>query len=258
MTAQQAGGALDGKVCVITGAAERVGAVLAARFAAAGATVVIDHLGQLDQARALVAQIEAAGGRAAEIEADITDPASGGRIVAFCDQRFGRLDILVHNASTFIEAPFETVTPAQFDTVLGVNLRGPFFLSQAVGRYMRAQGSGTILGILGNSLYEAWPDFAAHAVSKVGLAKLLQVLAIEYAPTLQVNGVAPARILASPSGQDTRIAGSRGENDDLDPSGVTLARGSAEQLADFLIQLCQAPPVLNGAIIPLDGGKSAL
>ncbi|HEY0188367.1 MAG TPA: SDR family NAD(P)-dependent oxidoreductase [Cellulomonas sp.] len=251
-------GPLAGRVCVVTGAAERVGAVLARTFAAAGATVVVDHLGQGAQAAEVVASIEADGGRALAVEADVTDPATGPRIVELCDRELGRLDILVHNASTFVEAPFESVTPAQFDRVLAVNLRGPFFLSQAVGAYMRAQGSGTILGILGNSLYEAWPDFAAHTVSKVALAKLLQVLAIEYAPVLQVNGVAPARILASPSGQDTRIAGSRGESQDLDPSGVRLARGSAEQLADFLVQLCLAPPVLNGAIIPLDGGKSVL
>lgn len=251
-------GPLSGKVCVVTGAAERVGAVISRGLAAAGAMVVINHLHMEDKATELVSEIRAAGGIADSIDQDITETDAGHRIVAFCTRRYGHLDVLVHNASSFVESPFADMTPEEFDRSLGVNLRGPFFLSQAVGEQMRTQGYGRIIGILGNSLYESWPNMAAHSCSKVAMAKLLQILAVEYSPIVQVNGIAPGRILPSPAGQDLHLAQERGESEDLLPAGASMEKGSPEAVAEFLIQLIIAPTLLNGAIIPLDGGKSVI
>jgi NAD(P)-dependent dehydrogenase (short-subunit alcohol dehydrogenase family) len=249
---------LAGRVCVVTGAAERVGREVALQLGRAGADVAITHWQQPGLAQEAVAEISASGRDALAVEIDAADPQGGQRLVDVVDARLGRIDVLVHNASNFVRRPFDEVTPEEFDLSFGVNLRGPFFLSQAMGKYMARQGRGKIFALVGNSYYEAWPDFAAHACAKVGLAKLMQLVAIRYAPHVQANAICPGRILASPHGQDHHIAETRGETEHQQPGGIELARTSPQDVGRLIVGLATMPAGLTGAIIPIDGGKAAL
>jgi len=257
-------GSLAGKVCVVTGGAERVGRTISIEMAAAGADVVINHLDRAHEAAQTKSDIEANGGRCLVVEGDVADIETGPRIVDSAHAGFGRIDVLVNNASNFVYEPFGAMTAEGFDRAIGVIMRGPFFLSQAIGNYMLAQGSGKILAIAGNSLYETWPDHAAHTLAKCGLARMMEIFAIGYSPIVQCNVVAPHRILPSAQGEDRDLFSGRGE-ELAEPGAVaqatpttTVRQPDAHELASLLILLATAPPSVTGTVVPLDGGRSVL
>lgn len=239
---------LAGRVVLVTGAAERVGAVLARSLTSAGASVVVNHLDRAEAATELVAEMRRDGADAFAIEADVSDPAACDRMVAEVVERLGRIDVLVHNASSFVQRDFLDLTPEDYELSMGVHVRGPLFLSQAAARHMLAAGSGKIIAIVGNSLHETWPDFVSHTVAKGALARLMESLAIALSPTVQCLTVAPAEIL--PTGRAELDDGARQVED------VSLVAGSPADLAELVTYLCWSTRYLNGATIPLDGGKS--
>ena len=253
---------LLGKVALVTGGAQRVGRILSLALAKAGADMVINHWRTEAEALNTRAEIEALGRKCLVIEANIADIEQGCQMVDEVEKVFGRLDILVHNASNFNEAPFLGVTEEIWESSLGVNLKGPFFLSQAASRLMLKNGSGRMIAMIGNSYYENWPDFIPHAIAKVGLAKMMQNLAIALSPNIQCNAICPAIIYPSAHGQDMRIMSSRGElhEDEMYERmrDTLLHRGNPEEVAELVVYLAGCSNYLTGAVIPIDGGKSAL
>jgi NAD(P)-dependent dehydrogenase (short-subunit alcohol dehydrogenase family) len=248
---------LDGQVALVTGGAERVGAVIATALAQAGADVVVNHLDTPRAAHEVVEQIEAKGRRGVALQADVSDPAQCRRLVEDTVSELGRLDILVHNASTFVNRPFLELTEDDFEKSFGVGLRGPLFLSQAAARVMLDQGNGKIISMLGNSLFEAWPEYVTHAVAKAGLARLTEMLSVALSPTVQCLGVAPDRVLWTSAEHDSHQRGSREEaNGIVTVDDVAFRTGTAEDVARLVVALCKSGSYLNGAVIPLDGGKS--
>ncbi|MFD1713126.1 SDR family NAD(P)-dependent oxidoreductase [Amnibacterium flavum] len=251
----------EGTVALITGAAERAGAEIAAAFAREGATVYLNHFGQGDQAASTISRAETHGygERMHPIEADITDPAATAAMVERIVAETGRLDLLIHNASTFAPRPFAELRVSDFDSSLGVNLRGPFFLSQAAARVMTEQGSGRILAILGNSLTEVWPDFAPHIVAKTGLGRLMEQLAVTLSPTVQCNSIAPTQFFRSDDGANDALRLTRGEDpvsrETTVVKGNVLRETSIDDVIDVLMFLAQAPASLNGVTVPIDGGR---
>lgn len=239
---------LAGRVALVTGSAERVGRELALGFARAGADVVVNHLRQGAKAKAVVAEIEALGRRGASIEADVAAPEQCRWLVQSALEQMGHLDVLVHNASSFVQGDFLELSEEDFDRSLGVNLRGPFFLSQAAAAHMTERGGGKIIAIAGNSLFEAWPDLVSHSTAKAGLARLMQLLAVALSPQVQCLTVCPAEIL--PTGDPGADEGARAYTD------VELLAGSPADLVELVVYLSGSTPYLNGAIIPLDGAKS--
>ncbi len=239
---------LAGRVALVTGAAERVGRALALGLARAGADVVVNHLGQPAQAEAVVAEVNALGRDGLAVAADVSVPAACRQLVAQTIDRFGRIDLLVHNASSFVQRDFLDLTEADFEASIGVNLRGPLFLSQAAAAHMVQQGSGKIIAIVGNSLSEAWPDFVSHAIAKAGLARLMELLAIALTPHVQCVAVCPAEIL--PTDDAAKDDGARRYDD------VELVQGRPDDLVELVTYLAASTAYLNGAVIPLDGGKS--
>ncbi|SBS71740.1 SDR family NAD(P)-dependent oxidoreductase [uncultured Microbacterium sp.] len=250
-----------GRVVLITGAAERAGAQIALAFARDGATVYINHFGQTVQAEETVrrAVAEALPGGLRAVEADVTDPAAVRAMVDGIVAESGRVDVLIHNASSFRPRPFADLTPAEVDASLGVNLRGPLFLSQAVGEVMRRQGTGRILAILGNSLSEAWPDLIPHIVGKSALGRLMEQLAVAYSPAVQCNSVAPTQFYRSDDGANDALRVARGEAPAA--AGTTLVKGVAVREAqltdvvDVLMFLADGPDSVSGVTIRLDGGR---
>jgi NAD(P)-dependent dehydrogenase (short-subunit alcohol dehydrogenase family) len=234
--------ALAGRIALVTGGAERVGRELCLGLAAAGADVVVNHLGQAEAAAETTARIAALGRRAWVAEADVTDAEAVGRMFAAHP-----VDLLVNSAATFVRAPFLDLTAAQWDTSMGAILKGAFLCTQAAARGMLARGFGRIANIAGISVYEAWPDYVSHAVAKTALVKLTECAALALAPVVQVNCVAPGTLILNDGGNHAAV--------ETPARGTVPARGEPEDLVRTLVFLFSGPSYLSGAVIPLDGGR---
>ncbi len=185
---------LNGAVVMVTGGAIRVGRQLALHMARQGANVVVTHLPGEPWQEAQAA-IAACGVEALAQPMDTRDTAQIRRAVAETLERFGRIDVLINSASVWLKAPFLEITEAQWDNALDINLKGPFFLAQAVAAPMLRQGSGVIINITDVSAFQPWDGYAPHGASKAGLVSLTKSLAVELAPTVRVNAIAPGTIL---------------------------------------------------------------
>ncbi len=182
---------LAGRSALVTGAATGIGRACALRLAEAGAVVWINHLGQAEAAAALVQAIAAAGGHAQAIEADVADAAAVQRMA----DRVGGVDVLVNNAGVILEKPFLETTEADWDRVLGVDLRAVFLVCRALLPGMLARGGGSVvniasdLGLLGRERY------APYCAAKAGVIALTKSLAREFAPQrVRANAVAPGPV----------------------------------------------------------------
>ncbi len=251
---------LGGKVALVTGGGDRVGATLSRALAAAGADVVVNHLGTRAAAQATAEAIRALGRRALVVEADVSRRDACVDLVARTVAELGALDLLIHNASSFVQAPFLELSEEQLEASLGVIARGPFFLSQEAAKVMLDRDGGKIVAILGNALYEAWPQFTSHAIAKAALGRLIEVLSVALAPKVQCLALCPGQILGSTGGSNDALREGRGERPQdgfvAMPDGTRFPTGTADDLAEMLVAVCAAGPYLSGALIPLDGGKS--
>jgi len=186
---------LAGKVALITGAARRVGAAIARRFHAAGADVLVHCNRSLDEAEKLVAQLEARrAGSAAAVSLDLLDTAKLGVLIETAQQRFGRLDILVNNASTFYPTPIGEITEKHWDDLFGSNLKAPLFLSQAAAPALRL-ARGLIINIVDIHGMRPLRRYPVYGAAKAGLIMLTRSLARELGPQVRVNGIAPGPVM---------------------------------------------------------------
>jgi glucose 1-dehydrogenase len=180
-------------VALVTGGSQGLGRAIAVRLAQEGAAVVVDYVGSPEHANEVKGEIEAAGGQAHAVEADVSDVAQVRRMIDAAVERFGRLDILVNNAGVEKNVPFWDVTEAEYDFVLDVNLKGVFFGIQAFVRHLRETGrKGKVINI--SSVHEElpFPHFASYCASKGGVKMLTRTLAIELAPLgITLNSIAP-------------------------------------------------------------------
>ena len=188
---------LDGKVAIVTGGGSGIGQVIAERLASDGASVVIDYVGSADGAQATAQSIEKQNGKGEIFEADVTRIEDIEKLVDAAWKRYGSADILVNNAGIEIRADFWDTTQDDFDKVMAVNLRGPFFLTQEFVRRLRAAGKpGRIINI--SSVHEnmAFPGFSTYCCSKGGMRMLMRDLAVELGPLgITCNNVAPGAII---------------------------------------------------------------
>jgi 3-oxoacyl-[acyl-carrier protein] reductase len=182
---------LAGRTALVTGAATGIGRACARRLAEAGAAVWVNHLGQAEAAAALVQAIIAAGGQAHAIEADVADAAAVQRLA----DTVGALDIVVNNAGVILEKPFLDTTEADWDRVLGVDLKAVFLVCRALLPGMLARGGGSIVNIASDLGLLGREQYAPYCAAKAGVIALTKSLAREFAPQqVRANAVAPGPV----------------------------------------------------------------
>jgi len=187
---------LQGKVAIVTGASSGIGQGIATRLGCEGAKVIVDYVGTPDGAEETEHAIEQAGGQGKIVQADVTRDEDICKLVEAAWENFGSADILVNNAGMEKKSAFWDTAEADYDKIMAVNLRGPFFLTQAFVRRLRdAKKPGRIINI--SSVHEdmVFPGFATYCCSKGGMRMLMRDLAVELGPLgITVNNVAPGAI----------------------------------------------------------------
>ena len=237
---------------LVTGGARRVGAAIVRALHAAGANVVIHcHRSRADAVR-LAAELEAARAQSAAIvEGDLLDPSRLAPLVEEAAARFGGLDGLVNNASSFHPTPLESLTPADWENLSGTNLRAPLFLAQAAAVHLR-RSRGAIVNIVDIHAERPLPGFLAYCVAKSGLAGLTRALALELAPDVRVNGISPGAILWPDDGEAFAPA----ERERITRQTPLCRSGSPEDVAGAVKYLLFDAPFVTGQVLAVDGGRS--
>lgn len=241
---------LAGKTVLLTGAARRLGAVMARRFHANGASVAIHYRSSAAAATALVAELNATRpGSAVALQANLLEVAELPGLVARAVEDLGRLDILVNNASTFYPTPMGEITLAQWDDLMGTNLRAPLFLSQAAAPQLRLH-EGLILNLIDIHAQRPLKRHTVYCVAKAGLAMLTRSLARELGPHVRVNGIAPGPVLWPEGDIDGDLKGRI-------INRTALKRpGSPDDVARAALYFAKDAPYVTGQILAIDGGRS--
>jgi NAD(P)-dependent dehydrogenase (short-subunit alcohol dehydrogenase family) len=237
---------IKGKVAFVTGAAKRVGQVIAWALADKGAHVAFTY--RTGDWQDTLDGIEARGVQGLALYMDARDPSGPQACVDRIVELWGRLDILVNNASVWQSAPFMDITLEQWQASLDINLTGPFLCAQAAAPHMLKQESGVIVNITDLSAYQTWPRFADHSASKAGLVALTRVMAAELAPNVRVNAIAPGTILLPDDANEAKIQWAT-EN------SLLKRVGTPEDAAKTVIFLTETDFV-TGAVYFVDGGRA--
>jgi pteridine reductase len=243
-------GSLQGKTALVTGGARRVGAAIARRLHAAGANVMLHYRDSAADADALAAELNAQRPKsAATVKAELLAPIAPRSLVSSTVESFGALDLLVNNASSFVPVELGAIEASHWEELIGSNLRAPLFISQEAAPHL-AKAQGSIVNIVDIHAERPLKGYAVYSVAKAGLAALTRSLALELAPQVRVNGVAPGAIAWPEDGQVPEVERSR------ILATTPLARiGSPEDVAQAVHFLACAPYV-TGQIVAVDGGRS--
>lgn len=242
---------MDGEprpVVLVTGAARRVGAVIAEHLAVAGWTLALHYRHSAAEMQQLLERLRARGATVEAFQADLLDAAAPAALVQAVQARFGRLDGLVHNASSFYPTPLGTITTAQFDDLIGSNARAPLLLSQAAAPLLAASGRGAIVSLVDIYAERPLPRYLPYCMAKAALVALTLGLARALGPAVRVNAVAPGNILWSDNPEKADTPQEVRERTALARSGepADVARAVA-----FLLR----EPYITGEILRVDGGR---
>jgi pteridine reductase len=241
---------LSGRTALVTGAGRRVGAQIARSLHAAGANVMIHCHRSLAEAQRLAAQLEQArAGSAAVSVTDLRDTAAlPGLIAGTCD-RFGALDLLINNASSFYPTPIGQITLLQWNDLIGTNLQAPLFLAQAAAPELRRRG-GSLLNIVDIHGQRPLREHAVYSVAKAGLIMLTRALARELAPQVRVNAIAPGAVLWPEQNLD------EARRDRIRAQTPLQRPGTPEDIARAVLFFATEAPFVTGQILAVDGGRS--
>jgi pteridine reductase len=182
------------RVALVTGGARRVGRAIALALAGRGIDIALHHSASPEAAEETAKAIRALGADVRVFPADLREPATPAALVQEVHAAFGRLDVLVNSAAIMPRTPLGTVTVEQWDEVMALNVRAPFFCAQAAAPLLPDTG-GVIINIADLAAFETWPQYIPHAVTKAGLVHMTRGLARALAPRIRVNAVAPGMVL---------------------------------------------------------------
>lgn len=236
-----------GKTAFVTASARRIGRATSLALAAAGANVVINYRTSTDEAEAVAAEARALGVKAMTVQFDVSDYRNVGAAIEKINHEFGSIDILVNNASLYKQAPLPTTDFTIWHNTIDVIVHTPYYLANAVAPYMLEKGEGVIINIVDLSAWEAWPKYAAHSVAKSALLALTRQLALELAPAVRANAVAPGPVLRPLHFTDEMFAHTADK--------TLLNRwGTPEDVAETVLFLVKSG-YITGEYITVDGGE---
>jgi pteridine reductase len=236
-------------VALVTGAARRIGAVIARTLHAAGYDLALHYRHSDDAMRALCAELEAArAGSTLALAAELADVAQLSALVEAAVARYGRLDALVNNASAYYATPFGEGSAQQWDELFAVNARAPFLLAQAAAPHLRAT-RGAIVNLADIYGERPLPGHAIYSMSKAALVMATRALAGELGPEVRVNAVAPGNVLWStnPVKAETRAT--------VEQRTALGRQGTPQDVADAVLYLLRDAHYCSGAVLPVDGGR---
>ncbi len=241
---------LTGKVVLITGAAHRVGAAMARVLHAQGMNLVLHYRHSGEAAQGLQTELHAVrADSVALVQADLLDTVGLAALVDTALSTWQRLDVLVNNASSFYPTPVGSVTEAQWDDLMGSNLKAPFFLAQAAAPYL-AQQQGCIVNIVDIHADRPLKTYPVYGIAKAGLVMLTKALARELGPEVRVNAVAPGAIVWPEHDLDAVTK-------EYIISRTALKRqGVPHDIAQAVLFLIRDAGYISGHVLTVDGGRS--
>ncbi len=241
---------LTDKVVLITGGAQRVGAMTARLLHAAGANILLHYRHSRQQALDLQTELhDIRKNSVVLVQADLLETAKLKGLVDKSLEQWGRLDILVNNASSFYPTPVGSVTEKHWDDLIGSNMKAPFFLSQLAAPHLEKQ-QGCIINIVDIHAQRPMEGHSVYNMAKAGLAMLVKTLAFELGPNIRVNGVAPGAIMWPSTNMD-EVTKQR-----IVSRTYLKRKGSAQDIAKTVLFLASNAGYITGQIIAVDGGRS--
>jgi len=241
---------LAGKIVFVTGSARRVGRAIALEFARQGANLVIHHASRssADDAQSAAAEVRQMGGEALVVSGNQANTEDVQKMFAAVSKNYGTLDVMVNSAAIFKRTNLLDISEEEWDLVMGINLKGPFLLTQQAAHLMKENGGGVIINISDNSGLNAWASRPHHSISKAGVIMLTQVSALSLADHhIRVNCVIPGPVLV-PADADASILD---EIADALPIGHI---GNPQNIADACVFLVKNN-FATGSILRVDGGE---
>lgn len=239
---------LHGRTAVVTGSAIRIGRQICLELADRGANVVVNYRSSAGAAAELVALVENRGARALAVQADVTLAADVRRLSAEATSAFGRVDVLVNNASIYPVTPFRDLTEEQWDESIAVNLKGPFLCCLEFGRQMAANGEGAIVNISDWAVFRPYCDYLPYLTAKGGIITMSRALARELAPAVRVNVIAPGPIQPP---DDL----SQEDREEAAASTLVGRWGDPKDIARAVAFLIEGSDFITGALLAVDGGR---
>ena len=234
-------------VALVTGAADRIGAAIAKTLASAGWRVVVHYRASADKARAAVAAIQAAGGEAATVQADLAKRGQRSKLIAAAAKPFGPLSLLVNNASLFERDSVFDLDEAVWDAHFAVHVEAPAFLARDFAAQLPDAAPGNIVNIIDERVLDLSPAFFSYTLSKSALWTMTRTLAQSLAPRIRVNAIAPGPTIAPPG---VSLAGYSRRQAEL-----PLGRGATpDEIAAAVLTIVNTP-TLTGQMLALDGGE---
>ena len=235
------------RAALVTGAGRRIGRAIALDLARAGGAVAVHYNASAQAAQEVVAEIEAGGGRAVALQAELSDEAQVEALVPDATAALGPLGCLINNASTFENDSIETADRTSWDRHMEPNLRAPFVLTQAFARALPEAAGGAVINLLDQRVLNPTPFFLSYTLSKAGLWTLTQTLALALAPRVRVNAIGPGPALPSACQTPEQFA--------RQCAMMPLGRGTSPEEICAAVQFTLAAKAMTGQIIALDGGQ---
>lgn len=241
---------MNGKTALITGAAKRIGAQITRTLHEAGCDIIIHYRHSEHEAEALCKELNTERANSAYVlQADLDETDKLPDIIEQAVKFWGRLDLLVNNASSFFPTPVGTITLENWDALINSNLKAPLFLSQAAVPHLLPT-NGNIINILDVHAFRPMREHTVYCAAKAGHAMITQSLAKELGPDIRVNGVAPGAILWPDNNMNNET-----QNTILERTALKRP-GDPEDIAKAVLFLARDADYITGQVIPVDGGRS--